>query len=412
MRFAGVGLPPLDPGHYWDIAGERLARTRPGGYAVRYGRYVALPLLAVFAGLAPGFLETRWTFIVIVAATFLIMRSRSGIFGVVIISAMLAYLPIEMDPFERNIMYNVALYTLLGIGLNVVVGFAGLLDLGYVAFFATGAYLYALLVAPEFGGGWDTGASFWLVLPMALLLAALVGVALGVPVLRLRGDYLAIVTLGFGEIMRLMLNNQEGITNGPPGVFAFPRPYLLDRQLDTGFEFYYVLLIGCLLAAFAAERILDSRVGRAWEAIREDEDVAAAMGVNTTNYKLLAFGIGAAIGGVGGVVYAAKAGSVFPPDFNLEVSINVLALVIIAGMGNTRAIILGAFLLIGLPDVLRDFSINLVFIQLENIGADYRLVIFGAALVAVMVLRPEGLIPSRRRAAEFEGAQLEAQAAT
>jgi len=265
---------------------------------------------------------------------------------------------------------------------------------------------------------------------MAMVVAGLVGAALGVPVLRLRGDYLAIVTLGFGEIIRIMVNNEEEITNGPVGVFSIPKPDfypavsihfetgrafdwlptpvidVFSKGLDGPFELYYLVIVGCFVAAFAAERILDSRVGRAWEAIREDEDVAAGMGVDTTVYKLLAFAIGAAIGGAGGVIYAAKQSAVFPTDFNLDVSINVLALVIIGGMGNVRGILLGSILLIGLPEVLRDFSIDFAFVHLENLGADYRLVIFGAALVAVMVLRPEGLMPSRRRAAEFKQIEL------
>jgi branched-chain amino acid transport system permease protein len=241
---------------------------------------------------------------------------------------------------------------------------------------------------------------------MAMVLAALVGIALGIPVLRLRGDYLAIVTLGFGEIIRIMINNEPGVTNGTVGVFSIPQPQFAGIELRGPFELYFVVLAGCFIAAFAAERIRDSRVGRAWEAIREDEDVAAGMGVDTTVYKLLAFAIGAAIGGAGGVIYAAKQTAVFPPDFNLDVSINVLALVIIGGMGNVRGVVLGAMLLIGLPEVLRDFSVDVGFIHLQNLGADYRLVIFGAALVAVMVLRPEGLLPSRRRAAEFEQVEL------
>ena len=379
----------------------------------KYGQYAFLPLLGLAAGLAPEHLGIRWAFAVIVVATYLILRGSENLFGLAVLAATLVALPYYMDQFERSIMFDVALYSLLGIGLNVVVGYAGLLDLGYVAFFATGAYLYALLSAPAYGGGFDTGTSFWLVLPMAMVLAALVGVALGVPVLRLRGDYLAIVTLGFGEIFRIMIKNQTELTNGPVGVFSIPKPELLNKELSGPFELYFLVLAGCFIAAFAAERIRDSRVGRAWEAIREDEDVAAGMGVDTTVYKLLAFAIGAAIGGAGGVVYSARQSAVFPDDLNLDISINVLALVIIGGMGNVRGILLGAMLLIGLPEVLRDLSVNVAFIHLDNLGADFRLVIFGAALVAVMVLRPEGLLPSRRRAAEFEQAELiESEVAT
>ncbi|TAK72647.1 MAG: hypothetical protein EPO22_00390 [Dehalococcoidia bacterium] len=371
-----------------------------------YGHYAVLPLLCVATTLAPEHLTIRWAFAVIVVAGYLILRGSHSLFGAIVLVATLLALPYYMDKFERSIMFNVALYSLLGIGLNVVVGYAGLLDLGYVAFFAVGAYIYALIAAPEYGGGFDVGTSFWLVLPMAMVVAGLVGAALGVPVLRLRGDYLAIVTLGFGEIIRIMVNNEKEITNGPVGVFSIPKPDFFDKPLSGPYELYYLVIAGCFIAAFAAERILDSRVGRAWEAIREDEDVAAGMGVDTTVYKLLAFAIGAAIGGAGGVIYAAKQSAVFPTDFNLDVSINVLALVIIGGMGNVRGILLGSILLIALPEVLRDFSIDFAFVHLDNLGADYRLVIFGAALVAVMVLRPEGLMPSRRRAAEFKQIEL------
>jgi len=402
MTNAGRPTTSLDPRTYWARLSARLRGSPAGAAVARWGEFVMLPLLAIAAGLAPGNLSTRWAFAIIVVASYLILRARTSLFSIAVLAAMLTYLPQQMDTFERGIMFDVALYSLLGIGLNVVVGYAGLLDLGYVAFFATGAYLYALLAAPQFGGGFDVGTSFWLVLPMAMVLAGLVGVALGVPVLRLRGDYLAIVTLGFGEIIRIMINNQDNVTNGPVGVFSIPKPSFGSTELSGPFELYFVVLAGCFVAAFAAERIRDSRVGRAWEAIREDEDVASAMGVNTTSYKLLAFGIGAAIGGAGGVMYSAKQSAVFPSDFNLDVSINVIALVIVGGMGNVRGVVLGALLLIALPEVLRTFSIDFLFVHLENLGADYRLVIFGAALVTVMVLRPEGLLPSRRRAAEFE----------
>jgi branched-chain amino acid transport system permease protein len=376
----------------------------------RYGEWLVLPAAGFFAAIAPALFDTREAFIIIVAALFIMLRLMRGIAGLAVLGALLVWLPWEMNSFERNIMFNVALYTLLGVGLNVVVGYAGLLDLGYVAFFAAGAYCYAVIVAPdagasEFAQQWDPSVGFWLIVPLAFVIAALIGVLLGIPVLRLRGDYLAIVTLGFGEIIRIMINNQDYYTNGPRGLFLLPRPTFLGRELEAAYEIYFVVLGLILLAVFAVERIRDSRVGRAWEAIREDEDVASAMGIDTTIYKLLAFAIGAAIGGVGGVALAAKQGSVFPPDFNLDVSINVLALVIIGGMGNVRGILLGSFLVIGLPDVLRDFSINLGVIEFKNIGADYRLIIFGAALVAVMVLRPQGLLPSRRRELEFEQAE-------
>ncbi len=389
------------------------ARARAAFDAIPLIRWILPLALGVVGALSPQWFDTRPTYALMVLITYLLLRTSTNVFGLAVLAAMLVYLPMEMDRFERGILFDIALYTMLGIGLNIVVGYAGLLDLGYVAFFASGAYIFALVVAPEAGGGWDIGASFWLMIPAAMALAAALGVALGLPVLRLRGDYLAIVTLGFGEIIRLMLNNRDDITNGPRGVYLIPKAHFFDKELTGPYELYFLVLAGVFIAAFAAERIRDSRVGRAWEAIREDEDAASAMGVNTTFYKLLAFAIGAAIGGGGGVIYAAKQTAIFPRDFDLDVSINVLALVIIGGMGNVRGVVLGAMLLIGLPEVLRDFSIEFAFIDLANIGADYRLVIFGAALVAIMVLRPEGLLPSRRRAAEFEQAEmLESELAT
>jgi branched-chain amino acid transport system permease protein len=399
-------------------ARDRWSESRNGAWLIRHGQYFLLPALGFIAGIAPAIFDTRETFIIIVVALFVMLRTLGGLFGLAVVALLLVWLPREMNSFEQNIMFNVALYTLLGVGLNVVVGYAGLLDLGYVAFFAAGAYCYALITAPDAGAsewaqGWDSSMGFWLIIPLAFVVAALIGVLLGVPVLRLRGDYLAIVTLGFGEIIRLMLNNQEYYTSGPRGLFLLPRPTFLGRELEQAVEIYFVVLALIFLAVFASERIRDSRVGRAWEAIREDEDVASAMGINTTTYKLLAFAIGASIGGVGGVVLAAKQGSVFPPDFNLDVSINVLAVVIIGGMGNVRGILLGAFLVIGLPDVLRDFTLNLGFIEFENVGVDYRFIIFGAALIAVMILRPQGLIPWQRRQIEFEQPeQLNAEHAT
>lgn len=405
---------------------DRARATSWGAALWKYGEFAALPLFGLIAALAPAVLERRETFIVIIVCLYVLLRFTRNLFGVAVIMAALAYLPTDMDVFERNVMFNVALYTLLGIGLNVVVGYAGLLDLGFVAFVASGAYLYALIVAPDAGASewaqqWNLGITFWAVLPIALVFAAVVGVLLGVPVLRLRGDYLAIVTLGFGEIIRIMVNNEDYYTSGPRGIFLLPQaPFpnaedlpLFGRELAKVEEMYFVALAIGLLAVFAAERIRNSRVGRAWEAIREDEDVAASMGINTTAYKLMAFGMGAAIGGAGGTVLAAKQGSVFPDDFGLAVSINVLAVVIIGGMGNVRGILLAALLVVGLPDILRDFSLNLGFVEFKNIGADYRLVIFGAALVAIMVLRPQGLLPSQRRVAEFEQAEeLEREFAT
>jgi branched-chain amino acid transport system permease protein len=212
-------------------------------------------------------------------------------------------------------LFFVVLYVALGLGLNVVVGFAGLLDLGYVAFFATGAYTVALLTSPA--SPLDIQLHFWAAAPIGLLLALLVGILLGLPVLPLRGDYLAIVTLGFGEIIRLFLVNQRDVTRGSQGISAIGDPTIFGFTIDSFTAWYYTALVVALAVAFITGRLRDSRIGRAWEAIREDEDVAAAMGIHTTRYKLMAFAIGAAIGGLGGVLYASQVGFISPAAFSL-----------------------------------------------------------------------------------------------
>ena len=334
------------------------------------------------------------------------------------------------DPWLQMLVF-VGIFVVLGLGLNIVVGFAGLLDLGYVAFFAAGAYTMGILAAP--GSPHEIGISFWLVLPLGMLIAASFGILLGLPVLPLRGDYLAIVTLGFGEIIRLFLVNRDDLTKGSQGLSGIPRPEIGDFTIRSFDHWFYFILVTALLVGFVASRLRDSRIGRAWEAIREDEDVAAAMGVNTVKYKLMAFATGAAIGGLGGVFYASFIGFISPAAFSLQVSIDVIAIVIIGGMGSTPGVIIGALILIGVPRILQfqetaqflgNFewlrsALNGVLAGFDTIapfaigrfppaadwGAaladDTRFVIFGAALVAIMVLRPSGLFPSRRRALEF-----------
>ncbi len=351
-----------------------------------------------------------------------------------ILAALLMGVPFYENPFGGGVIFDerwlavfrlVGLYIMLGIGLNIVVGYAGLLDLGYVAFFATGAYLYALLASPA-SPAIDFPIEsvpwlFWAILPVALLVGASTGVLLGIPVLPLRGDYLAIVTLGFGEIIRLFLINKTDFTGGSQGLYGIKAPplpdlpgvNLTDLKSTALIEWYVFLVIGVFAAAFCAGRLRDSRIGRAWEAIREDEEVAEAMGVNTVKYKLLAFAMGAAVGSFGGTIFAAFQGSTIPDSFDLFVSINVVALVVIGGMGSTPGVVLGAFILIGIPDFLRfrEASDLLGFFDPLVPFADThdwaqqlrenRFVVFGALLVIVMVLRPVGLIPSRRRKLEF-----------
>ncbi len=296
----------------------------------------------------------------------------------------LLFVPPLVGNYWTQVLGDIGIYIMLGIGLNVVVGFAGLLDLGYVAFFAIGAYSYALCASPQF----DIHIPFWVMLPVCVLLAAIGGALLGLPVLRMRGDYLAIVTLGFGEIIRIVLNNLDPITNGPRGLLRIDPPTIGSFVINTPFRWYYLILAGIVISAFIAERLNNSRIGRAWIAMREDQDAAALMGIDILKYKLLAFTIGASFAGIGGAIFAARQGSIFPENFSLMVSINVLCLIIIGGMGSISGVIIGAIVLIGLPEVLREVQ-------------QYRMLAFGALLVIMMIFRPMGFIPSRRRKLEL-----------
>ena len=317
-----------------------------------------------------------------------------------IIVALLATLsaPLVNDQFQNSVLGFVVVFIIMGIGLNIVVGFAGLLDLGYVAFFAVGAYSYALLSAPS---SWVLlnvpgfeGISFWAGLPIAIVLGLIAGVLLGIPVLRLRGDYLAIVTLGFGEIIRLILLNMREFTGGPGGVLGIPSPYLFGQDLHDARNSLYLTMAFAAIVTFLALRLKDSRIGRSWVAMREDERVAQAMGINLVTTKLLAFAFGAMFASLSGTLYALKQVNVFPDNFALDVSINVLALIIIGGIGSVEGVVIGAIALIGLPEILRSFN-------------EYRIVAFGALLVAMMVIRPEGLLPSLRRRRELHAGETE-----
>jgi branched-chain amino acid transport system permease protein len=305
------------------------------------------------------------------------------------------------------------LYIMLALGLNIVVGYAGLLDLGYVAFYAVGAYVYALLASPHFG----LHLPFWALLPLGALVAALFGVLLGAPTLRLRGDYLAIVTLGFGEIIRIFLNNLNApvnITNGPQGVnlidpFSVAGHPLSQTMQVAGLEmtgaaaYYYLFLLLTLGIIFVSMRLQDSRIGRAWVAIREDEVAAEAMGINTRNVKLLAFAMGASFGGVSGGLFAGFQGFVSPESFTLMESIMILSMIVLGGMGNIPGVILGAVLLTVLPEVLRYVGVlqEALFGRVIVNPADLRMLLFGLALILVMQFRPAGLLPSVQRRREF-----------
>src|SRR5687767_9981512 len=303
---------------------------------------------------------------------------------------------------------------MLALGLNIVVGFAGLLDLGYIAFYAVGAYVYALLASPQLG----LHLPFWVILPLGALVAAFFGVLLGAPTLKLRGDYLAIVTLGFGEIVRIFLNNLSqpvNITRGPQGLATidpvriggvdFSRSdSLLGVTLSGPMKYYYLLLALLLVIVVVNVRLQNSRIGRAWEAIREDEVAARAMGIDTTSIKLLAFALGASFGGVAGGMFAAIQGFISPESFVLVESVMVVAMVVLGGMGNIPGVILGALLLSFVPEVLRytveplqRAAFGRMIVEPEVL----RMLIFGFALVLVMLFRPAGLLPSAVRKREL-----------
>lgn len=306
------------------------------------------------------------------------------------------------------------LFALLSVGLNIVVGFAGLLDLGYIAFYAVGAYTYALLASPHF----NLHLPFWVILPIGAILACIFGVLLGAPTLKLRGDYLAIVTLGFGEIVRIFLNNLSqpvNITNGPQGIsridpitvgsFSFTKADTVAGLAFSGpIKYYYLLLVVLMLVIVVNLRLQDSRIGRAWVAIREDEVAAQAMGINTRNVKLLAFAMGASFGGIAGGMFSAMQGFISPESFVLVESIMVLAMVVLGGMGNVWGVILGAILLSFVPELLR-YTVEpvqkAVFGRMLVEPEVIRMLLFGLALVLMMLYRPAGLWPSRTRRREL-----------
>jgi branched-chain amino acid transport system permease protein len=277
---------------------------------------------------------------------------------------------------------------MLGLGLNIVVGLAGLLDLGYVAFYAVGAYAYALL-------NYHYGLGFWTVLPIAAFLGALFGIILGFPVLRLRGDYLAIVTLGFGEIIRLILENWNEFSFGPSGIANISRPSFFGIHFSVQHAtiyLYYIMIGMVIFTIFIVNRLQDSRIGRAWIALREDEVACQAMGIDKRATKLNAFALGATWAGMAGAIFAAKTTFINPASFTIWESINVLCIVVLGGMGSITGVIIGALVLILLPEYLRAFS-------------EYRMLLFGAMLVLMMVFRPGGIISDVRRKYKFEGFQ-------
>jgi branched-chain amino acid transport system permease protein len=298
--------------------------------------------------------------------------------------------PLVSSLYQIDIMTTALIYVVVALGLNIVIGLAGLLDLGYVAFYAVGAYAYALL-------NYHFGVGFWLALPIGGALGFVFGVLLGFPVLRLRGDYLAIVTLGFGEIIRLVLENWNDFSFGPSGIANIPRPgfFGIDFSLHQNHVYIYYLMIGlALFTIFVVRRLQDSRIGRAWMALREDEVACQAMGINKTRTKLSAFALGATWAGMGGVVFAAKTTFINPASFTIWESVIILCCVVLGGMGSIVGVICGAFALKLLPEYFRAFS-------------EYRMLAFGMVLVIMMVFRPGGIISDVRKIYRFEGRKKE-----
>ena len=337
--------------------------------------------------------------------------------GLALIAAALIALPfaLAMAGTAWVRITNLAiLFVLLSLGLNIVVGFAGLLDLGYIAFYAVGAYVYALLASPHFG----LHLPWWAILPIGAAVACLFGVLLGAPTLKLRGDYLAIVTLGFGEIVRIFLNNLSepfNLTNGPKGIttidsiklfgvdFANNTP--LGALVVSGTIKYYYFLLAVLVVVIVVNlRLQNSRIGRAWEAIREDELAARSMGINTRNMKLLAFAMGASFGGIAGGMFSAIQGFISPESFILTESVMVLAMVVLGGMGNIWGVILGAILLSFVPEILR-YTVEplqrMVFGRSIIDPEVIRMLLFGLAMVVMMLFRPAGIMPSAVRKREL-----------
>src|SRR6266568_2135420 len=331
-------------------------------------------------------------------ATFMFKKALiSALVALVLFSLLICTFLVPVIFYDQRYILDLGIlvltYVMLGWGLNVVVGLAGLLDLGYVAFYAVGAYSYALL-ATNFG--W----SFWVCLPLAGILAAFWGVLLGFPVLRLRGDYLAIVTLAFGEIIRLVIINWQDLTGGPNGVSGIPRPSFFGIPLDNsddglaaklGIEYspthrivflYYVILALALLTNWVTLRLRRLPVGRAWEALREDEIACRSLGINTTTTKLTAFAMGAMFGGIAGSFFATRQGFISPESFTFSESALVLAIVVLGGMGSQLGVAIAAFAMLGGFELFREFE-------------QYRMLVFGLAMVAIMVWRPRGLIATR-----------------
>jgi len=304
-----------------------------------------------------------------------VSRRLAGALALAAVVALIVMVP-QAGLYYVRLADDVLIYTLLAFGLNLVIGYAGLLDLGFVAFYAVGAYTYALLASPQFG----IHLPFLVILPIGAALAACFGILLGIPVLPLRGDYLAIVTLGFGEIIRILLNNMDAVTGGPQGVMMIDAPRLAGYALISPRSFYWLLLGLCAVIGVLVLRLENSILGKAWAAIREDQDAARGIGIDTVRVKLAAFAISASIGGLAGVIFASFQRYVSPESFTFNESILIVLIIVIGGVGNILGVITGAVALIVLPELLRGV-------------AQYRMMAFGFTLAALIILRPQGLVP-------------------
>ncbi|MEX0667386.1 MAG: branched-chain amino acid ABC transporter permease [Acidimicrobiia bacterium] len=316
-------------------------------------------------------------------------RVRWSVLAAAVVVIVLFFVPKVMGPFVSQVLDTAGIYLLMALGLNIVVGYAGLLDLGYVAFFAVGTYSAAILTSPQ-SPAFSPEINLIVALPIVMLAAAVAGIMVATPVIRMRGDYLAIVTLGFGEIARILLNSEwlSPYFGGAQGVTNIPDLQIGPLTFNTPQDYFYPIFLFVLVAAYVTVSLQNSRWGRAWMAMREDESVAEAMGINIVTAKLSAFVVGAVLASLGGALFGAQIGSVFPHTFDIVVSITVLVIIIVGGMGSVPGVALGALVLIGLPNLLREFS-------------EYQFLFYGVLLIAMMLKRPEGFIPSKRRAMEL-----------
>ncbi len=328
---------------------------------------------------------------------------------VILVLALVLPLIVRNGAFT-NFLADAGAYVLLALGLNIVVGFAGLLDLGYAAFFAIGSYAFAMLASPQFG----IHIPFWVMLFVASGIAAIFGILLGAPTLRLRGDYLAIVTLGFGEIVPQTFQNLSQWTGGPNGIGSLDQPTIFGYRFGFNvLPYYYLMLALIVVAVILVSNLRDSRLGRSWMAIREDELAAAHMGINTTRAKLAAFALGASFSGLAGVAYGAKLQLVSPDQFGFNVSVAILSMLVLGGMGNVPGVILGSLVISSLDRFIlpqaTNFLQNTVHINVDLTNS--RFLIYGVILVMMMLFRPEGLLPSRQRAAELHASEHDSAAA-